>query len=170
MAKIFWKLDLRLDNLAGSYHPLQFRSVFLDISSDTPPLLIIIAMSLNASRRDREARARMQVYIGDVPGTMTPLCVALHLEMNGYAMPHSVLLNGMGTDGLMQEGVVTFYSEADATILRQAGGQNRRALRWSNGRCALIRPALRIGIIPGDRHHKAGGYAAQKASKRQFCG
>ena len=125
-------------------------------------------MSVNASRRDREARARMQVYIGDVPGTMTPRSVALHLERNGYGTPFSVLLSRV--NGLMKEGVVTFFSEADATILRQAGGQNRRALLWPDGRCALIRPAHCIGIIPGDRYHKAGGYAAQKASKRQFCG
>ena len=110
----------------------------------------------------------MQVYIGNVPGSMTPRSVALHLESNGYAKPSSVLLSR--GDGLTQEGVVTFYSEADATILRQGGGQNRRALLWPDGRCALIRPAHCIGIIPGDRYHKAGGYAAQKASKRQFCG
>ena len=118
-----------------------------------------------------QARARMQVYIGNVPGSMTPRSVALHLQSNGYGTPFSVCLSR--AEGLMQDtsnGVVTFFNEADATILRQGGGQNRRALLWPDGRCTLIRPALCIGIIPGDRHHEAGGYAAQKASKRQFCG
>ena len=134
-------------------------------------------MSVNASRRDPEhvlnsypARARMQVYIGNVPLGMTPRRVALILESHGYGTPCAVLLSRSG--GLMrdfQEGIVTFCTEDDARLLRQAG-QNRRALFWPDGRCAVIRPALCIGIIPGDRHHKAGGYAAQKASKRQFCG
>ena len=133
-------------------------------------------MSVNNRRRDQElpeffqARARMQVYIGNVPLGMTPRRVGLILESHGYGTPCAVLLSRSG--GLMrdfQEGIVTFCTEDDARLLRQAG-QNRRALLWPDGRFAVTRPALCRGIIPGDRHHKAGGYAAQKASKRQFCG
>ena len=130
---------------------------------------MLAARPTAAPAYDREARARMRVYIGDVPETMRPLCVLEHLEMNGYGRPQTLMLSEPH-EGLMQEGIVTFWSEADSTNLRQAGGQNRPALLWPDGRCAVIRPALRIGIIPGDRHHKAGGYAAQNASKRQFCG
>ena len=132
-------------------------------------------MSVNASRDNElgtfyEERARRQVWIGNVPGSMTPRTVAVHLESNGFGTQSSVFLSrGEGLMGDTQSGVVTFCSEASATILRQAG-QNRRALLWPDGRSALIRPALVVGIIPGDRHQKAGGYAAQKASKRQFCG
>ena len=118
-----------------------------------------------------EARTRMQVWIGNVPVSMDSRSVALHLQSNGYGTPFSVCLNREPWAFRdTQWAVVTFWNENDAAMLRLAGSKNRRALLWTDGRCAVIRPAQCRGIIPGDRHHKAGGYAAQKASKRQCCG
>ena len=117
------------------------------------------------------ARVRTQVWIANVPESMTPTAVKRHLEMNGYGRARNVVLSrdtGLWIGGT-QYGVVTFRSEASATIFREAG-EHRRALFWQDGRRAVIIPATGRGVIPGGGHQKAGGYAGQKASRRQFCG
>ena len=162
-----------MDNLAFPYHPLQFRSAFF------APLFehIIFAMSVNDARgrtmpRGDDAAVGNLAWVGNIPGFMTEREVALHICRHGYGMPINVYLNSAYTAfGLMggtKWGIVTFSSEEAATIFRQAG-QSRRGLYWPDGRYAIIR-AVDRGIIPGGRHQKAGVNAAQKASKRQFCG
>ena len=157
-----------MDNLAFPYHPLQFRSAFF-----APHLeLIIFAMSVNVARGRTmpwgdHAAFGDQAWLGNIPGCMDAHDVALHILDHGYEIPLNVYLR-WGPMGDTKWGIVTFVTDEAAQIFRQAG-RSRRALCWRDGTCAIIRPALR-GIIPGGRHQKAGGNAAQKASKRQFCG
>ena len=112
MAKIFWKLYLRMDSLAFPYHPLQFRSAFF------APLFehIIFAMAVNDARgghRLTDAEARRQAWIGNVPGGMTSDTVAMHWHRQGYGLAQCVLLNSGtgGPWGALQWGYVSFDTE-----------------------------------------------------------
>ena len=130
-------------------------------------------MSVNDARGGHspiDAEARRTAYIGNVPGCMTSEAVAMHLQRQGYGLTQFVLLSsGTGLGRATQWGYVSFDTEEQATTFLEAGGR-RPALFWPDGSYALIRPALGRGIIPGGGHQKAGGYAGQKASRRQFCG
>ena len=139
-------------------------------------------MSVNdarGSQRPTDADVRHQAYIGNVPVRWTEDTVATWIYRQGYGAAEYVLLNSAtGVLGASQWAIVLFYTEEQATTFIEAGARTP-GLFWPNGSNAFIRdgsygliivPARGRGIIPGGGHQKAGGYAGQKASRRQFCG
>ena len=92
----------------------------------------------NAGMRPH-AGGRTQVWIANVPTSWTAATVKQHLCRNGFGAARNVDLSsdtGLWRGGT-QYGIVTFRSEASATIFR-ASGENRRALFWPDGRRAVI--------------------------------